>query len=82
MVYAGVLFLSEALYGVLTFITGSTRVAWVSIMGNLDVLSDAIFRVPARYDTPVLVSAIVLVGLVTVSLSVLERQVRAVEVIA
>jgi hypothetical protein len=41
-----------------------------------------IFRVPPRYETPVLVSFIVLLGLVVVSLSILERRVRGVEVVA
>jgi ABC-type transport system involved in multi-copper enzyme maturation permease subunit len=82
VMYAGVVFFSEAMYGVLAFVTGSTRVAWVSISGNFDVVNDAIFRQPPRYDTPVIVSVIVLAGLVAVSLSVLERRVRGVEVVS
>ncbi|HET7924784.1 MAG TPA: hypothetical protein VFL30_07785 [Rhodanobacteraceae bacterium] len=82
ILYTGVIFFSEAVYGVLTFVTGSTRVAWVSLSGNFDVLSDAIFRQPPRYDTPVLVSLLVLAALVVVSISVLERQVRGVEVVS
>jgi ABC-2 type transport system permease protein len=82
VMYAGAIFFSEALYGVLTLITGSTRVAWISISRNFDVVSDAIFRQPARYDTPVGVSALVLLGLVVLSLSVLDRQVRGVEVVS
>jgi ABC-type transport system involved in multi-copper enzyme maturation permease subunit len=82
VLYAGIIFFTEAVYGVLTFITGSTRVAWVSITANLDNLSDAIFRQPARYETPVLVSLLVLAAVVAVSLSVLERRVRGVEVVS
>jgi ABC-type transport system involved in multi-copper enzyme maturation permease subunit len=82
MVYAGVVFFSEELYGVLTFVTGSTRVGWVSFTGNFDVVSDLIFRQAARYDTPPLVSVLVLTALVVVSLSVLERHVRGVEVVS
>ncbi|MCC7009264.1 MAG: hypothetical protein IT184_10635 [Acidobacteria bacterium] len=82
MAYAGVVFLSQALYVLLRAITGSTRVAWVSLPRNFDVINDAIFRQPARYDTPVLVSVIVLAGLVVLSLSVLDRQVRGVEVVS
>jgi len=41
-----------------------------------------IFRVPPRYETPVVVSLIVLLGLVVISLSILERRVRGVEVVA
>lgn len=82
ILYTGVLFFSEAVYGVLTFVTATTRVAWVSLGGNFDVLADAVFRQPARYETPVLVSVLVLIGLVVVSISVLERRVRGVEVVA
>ena len=45
-------------------------------------LTDAIFRQPARYETPMLVSLLVLACLVVVSLSVLERRVRGVEVVS
>jgi ABC-2 type transport system permease protein len=82
VMYAGVMFFAEAMYGVLSFITGSTRVAWVSIAGNFDVINDAVFRQTPRYETPVLVSALVLIGLVTLSISVLERSVRGVEVVS
>ena len=82
VMYTGVMFFAEALYGVLAFVTGSTRVAWLSITGNFDVIGDAIFRQPPRYETPVIVSLIVLAGLVAVSLSVLERSVRGVEVVS
>jgi ABC-2 type transport system permease protein len=82
VMYTGVMFFAEAMYGVLAFITGSTRVAWVSITGNFDVVNDAIFRQAPRYDTPVLVSALVLIGLVVLSISVLERSVRGVEIVS
>jgi ABC-2 type transport system permease protein len=82
VMYAGIIFFSEALYGVLTLITGSTRVAWVSITRNFDVVTDAIFQQTPRYDTPVIVSVLVLAALVAVSVSVLDRQVRGVEVVS
>jgi hypothetical protein len=82
IMYAGVIFFSEALYGVLRLVTGSTRVAWISITGNFDVVTDAIFQGTPRYETPVLVSVLVLVGLVVVSLSILDRHVRGVEVVS
>ncbi|MEO8071159.1 MAG: hypothetical protein ABI652_07135 [Acidobacteriota bacterium] len=82
VMYAGILFFSEAMYGVLAFVTGSTRVAWVSVSGNVAVVTDAIFRQPPRYETPVVVSVLVLVGLVVVSMSILERRVRGVEVVS
>jgi ABC-type transport system involved in multi-copper enzyme maturation permease subunit len=82
ILYAGAIFFTAAVYGVLAFITGSTRVAWVSIGANLENVTDALFRQPHRYDTPVTVSVLVLLGLVAVSISVLERRVRGVEVVS
>jgi hypothetical protein len=82
VMYTGVIFFSEAVYGVLRLVTGSTRVAWVSVTGNFDVVTDAMFGQAPRYDTPVLVSVLVLIALVAVSISVLDRQVRGVEVVS
>jgi ABC-type transport system involved in multi-copper enzyme maturation permease subunit len=82
IMYAGIIFFTEAVYGVLYAIGGSTRVAWVSIGGNIENLTDVMFRQPPRYETPVVLSAMVLVGLVVVSISVLERRVRGVEIVA
>jgi ABC-type transport system involved in multi-copper enzyme maturation permease subunit len=82
ILYAGAIFFTEAVYGVLAVITGSTRVAWVSISGNLENITDALFRQPHRYDTPVTVSVLVLLGLLAVSISVLERRVRGVEIVS
>jgi ABC-2 type transport system permease protein len=82
VLFTGAIFFTDAMYGVLGIITGSTRVAWVSITANLDQVTDVIFRQPPRYETPVVVSALVLIGLVVVSISVLERRVRGVEVVS
>lgn len=82
VMYSGVMFFAQAVYGVLAFITGSSRVAWVSISANFEVVTDAIFQQAPRYQTPVTVSALVLLGLVVLSASVLERQVRGVEVVS
>lgn len=82
IMYTGVLFFTEAVYAVLRGITGSSRVAWVSITANIDNVTDVMFRQAARYETPVVVSVLVLIGLVAVSVSVLERRVRGVEVVS
>jgi ABC-type transport system involved in multi-copper enzyme maturation permease subunit len=82
VMYTGVVFFTEAVYDVLAFVTGSTAVAWISPSRNFDVVTDAIFRQNPRYDTPVVVSALVLLGLLAVSVSVLERRVRGVEIVA
>jgi hypothetical protein len=81
VLYAGVIFFSEAMYGVLRLVTGSTRVAWVSVTGNFSVVTDAIFQQSPRYETPIVVSVVVLAGLIALSVSVLERRVRGVEVV-
>jgi ABC-2 type transport system permease protein len=82
ILYAGVIFFTEAVYGVLYLITQSSVVAWVSIGGNIENLTDVMFRQTPRYETPVALSALVLVAVVVVSLSVLERRVRGVEIVA
>lgn len=82
ILFAGAIFFTEAIFGVLFVITGSSRVAWVSIGGNMDVITDVMFRQPPRYDTPVIVSVLILLGLLAVSVSVLERRVRGVEIVA
>ena len=83
VMFAGVMFFTDAVFGTLRMITGSTAVSWVSFTGSLAQVGDFIFRVPTlRYQTPVAVSFIVLLALVAVSLSVLERRVRGVEVVA
>ncbi len=82
LLYTGAIFFTEALFNALRVITGSTRMAWVSITANLNQVTDVIFRLPARYETPVVVSILVLVALVVVSISVLERRVKGVEVVS
>ncbi len=62
VMFAGVMFFSDAIYGTLRMVTGSTAVSWVSFTASLAQVGDAIFRQPPRYDTPVAVSFIVLVG--------------------
>jgi ABC-2 type transport system permease protein len=81
IMYTGAIFFTDAIFGVLGIITGSTRVAWTSITANLDQITDLVFRQPLAYDTPALVSVLVLAGLVVVSASVLERRVRGVEIV-
>jgi ABC-2 type transport system permease protein len=82
VLFAGTMFFTDAIYGVLRAITGSTRISWISFTGSLAQVGDAIFRLPLRYDTPLIVSLIVLAGLVTICISVLEKRVRGVEIVA
>jgi len=82
ILYVGITFFTSAIYGALYAITGTTRVSWVSIGANLSQVVDVIFRQPPRYATPWPVSLLVIVGLIVVSMSILERRVRGVEVVA
>jgi ABC-type transport system involved in multi-copper enzyme maturation permease subunit len=82
ILYTGTIFFTEAIYGVLRVVTGSSRVAWVSISANMENITDALFKQSHRYDTPVTVSVLVLLGLLAVSISVLERRVRGVEIVS
>lgn len=82
ILFAGLMLFSEAMFDTLRFITGSTAVSWLSVQASLEQVGDAIFRQAPRYQTPVAVSVIVLVAVVVLSVSVLERRVRGVEVVA
>jgi hypothetical protein len=44
-------------------------------------VTDLIFRKTPRYDSPVMVSLVVLAALIVLSISVLERRVKGVEVV-
>lgn len=81
ILYAGVLFFTKAMFGALMLIMGTTRIAWVSFSDNLTQVVDVIFRLKPRYEVPWLVSLFVIVALMVVSASILERRVRGIEVI-
>jgi ABC-2 type transport system permease protein len=81
ILYVGITFFTSAIYGALYAITGSSRVSWISIGANLSQVVDVIFRLKPRYATPWPVSLLVIIGLIVLSTSVLERRVRGVEVV-
>jgi ABC-2 type transport system permease protein len=81
ILYVGITFFTTAIYGVLYAITGSSRVSWISIGANLSQVVDVVFRLKPRYATPWQVSLLVIIALVVLSISVLERRVRGVEVV-
>ena len=81
ILYAGIIFFTLAIYGAMLAITGSTRLSWLSLGANLTQVIDVIFRLKPRYATPWPVSLIVILGLIALSISVLERRVRGVEVV-
>jgi ABC-type transport system involved in multi-copper enzyme maturation permease subunit len=81
ILYVGVTFFTLAIYGVLYAITGSSRMSWISIGANVSQVVDVVFRLKPRYTTPWQVSLLVIIALVVISISVLERRVRGVEVV-
>ena len=82
ILYAGIIFFTAAIYGAMYAITGgSTQLSYLSLSANLNQVVDVIFRLTPRYSTPWQVSLTVLVGLIVLSISVLERRVRGVEVV-
>jgi ABC-2 type transport system permease protein len=81
IMYAGTIFFTLAIFGVLSAITGGTRLSWVALGANVQQVIDVIFRQQPRYQTPWQVSLIVIFALIAVSISVLERRVRGVEVV-
>jgi len=82
ILYTALIFFSDAVYGVLRAVTGSTSVSWIAFGNNLAQLGDVIFRVPLRYETPWGVSLAVVLALIAISAIILERRVRGVEVVA
>jgi ABC-2 type transport system permease protein len=82
ILYAAVIFFTQAVYGVLYAVTRSTAFSWLSFSTNLSQIGDMIFRQPQRYDTPWPVALLMVVLLVGLSGVILERRVRGVEVVA
>ena len=81
ILFAGILFFSKAIFTAMLAITGDTSLAWLSLGDNIQQVSDVVFRQPPTYSTPWQVSLIVVLGLIAVSISVLERRVRGVEIV-
>ena len=82
ILYAAVIFFTQAVYGVLYAVTRSTAFSWLSFSANLSQIGDVIFRQPQKYDTPWPVALLMIALLITVSGVILERRVRGVEVVA
>ena len=82
VLYAGALLFTQAMFDVFRGATGSTALSWVSFRANLSQVGDIIFQMSPRYDTPWVVSLTVIACVIAASLWVLERRVRAVEVVA
>jgi len=81
IMYAGVIFFAAATYQVLRAVTGSTAWAWISPEDTFDVLADAIFRVAAGPAMPLPAAVLALALLAAGSAFILERRVRAVDIV-
>lgn len=81
VMYAGIVFFTEAMYQALRAITGSGAWAWMSPRTALDIVGGAVFRVQERPPMPAAAAAAAVIGLVIISMLVLERRVRGVEVV-
>ncbi len=83
ILYTGVIFFTDAVFGVLSAVTGSSAFSWISISGSLRQVGNIIFRMTPLYrDTPWQVSLLVVVAAIVVSIVILERRVRGVEVVS
>ena len=81
IMYAGLIIFTGAIVNAVRGITGRSWLAWLSPTDALEQLGDAMFRLPPRLDFPVWAAALVVAVLIGGSLLVLERRVRAVEVV-
>lgn len=81
VMYAGIIFFTAAVSRIVGAMAGKTTIAWLSPSDALDVLGDAIFRVPVKQDVSVAAAWLAVVVMMTVSMSLLRRRVRAVDVV-
>lgn len=82
IMYAAVIFFTAAMYGVLRGITGSRTWAVIAPGEMLDVIANAIFRSRGEPPVPVYVAVLVVFSVIGLSILILERRIRAVEVVA
>ena len=81
VMYAGMIFFAAAVYQVLRSITGSTAWAWLSPEDVLDALGAAIFRSGGTPALPLPVAVMAIAVLAAASIFILDRRVRAVDVV-
>jgi hypothetical protein len=81
IMYAGIILFTAVMYQAISRITGSRVWAWISPEDTLDVLADAVFRIPVRGAMPVSGALVAVAVLMGASLWILARRVRAVEVV-
>jgi len=82
IMYAGVIFFTDAIFGMLKYVVRVSSASIVSPTQSLAQIGDVIFRVPPRHETPVLMSLGLIVLMIVGSILILERRIRGVEVVA
>ncbi|HOC18806.1 MAG TPA: hypothetical protein PKK95_11080 [Vicinamibacterales bacterium] len=82
ILYAAVIFFSDAVYGLVYLITGSSRMSWLSLPANLRQIGDVVFRLEPRYATHPALSLLAVLAAMGLAAWILERQVRGVEVVS
>jgi ABC-2 type transport system permease protein len=81
VLYAGLVFFSAAVYQVLGGLTGSTLWAWMSPEAVFDVIADGMFGLPQDGALPLAAALVAVAALASTSILVLDRRVRAVDVV-
>lgn len=82
VLYAGLIFFSQAVYGIVRAMTHDSTFAWLSVPLDLQQIGDAVFRLTPRFHMPVWSAFLVIGLLIGVSALVLERRVRGIEVVS
>ena len=81
ILYAGLAFFTQAVFAATRMATTSTSFSWIAVFGNLAQIGDVIFRLEPRYDTPPVMSALAIAAIIAASIAVLNRRIRAIEVV-
>jgi hypothetical protein len=79
--FAGLVFFTLAFFNALRGITGTSSFAWLAPSAALAQIGDVIFRVTPRYSVSPVAAAVAIIVLVAVSLWILKRRIRGVEIV-
>lgn len=82
VLFAALLFFTQALTVVLRAVMGERGLAWLSVIDSLDQVGDAIFGLPPSYESPLVLCVATLAVIAGVSVLVLGQRVRGVEIVA
>ena len=82
IMYAVLIFFSQAIFIVVKLSTGSVWWSWLSLVDDVQHVGDAIFRLPHDTGESLAMAAIAIAAVLVGSALILERRVRGVEVVA